>query len=238
MRVYKFLSKRWALDALRTRQLKIARLDELNDPFDLSPFDTSTHLANLMMTLTLDDMAKRFGVVCFSASWTDPVIWAHYAEQHRGICLGFDVPDNCCKPIAYVPDRLPFPTLETMTADERFAAAQLFLFTKFSSWAYENEVRVSLLLDPTTEANGLYFKQFDDHLKLAEVIVGMRSGTCRREIERCLSRSEADVVILRAAAAPTGFRVIAATDPLRSHDELTYYLKRGDTFHPVQFVNE
>jgi hypothetical protein len=151
MRVYKFLSKKWALDALRNRRLKIARLDELNDPFDLSPFDTSTHLANLMMTLTLNDMAKRFGFVCFSARWTDPVIWAHYAE-------------------------------------------------------------------------------------LAEVIVGMRGGTCRREVERCLSDSEADSVILRAAAAPTGFGVIAATDQLRNHDDLTYYLKRGDTFHPVQFV--
>jgi hypothetical protein len=238
MRVYKFLSKGWALTALRTRQLKIARLDELNDPFDLSPFDTSTHPANLMMTLTLDNMAKRFGFVCFSASWTNPVIWAHYAEQHRGMCLGFDVPDEYCKSVTYVPGRLPFPALETMTPDERFAAAQAFLFTKFSSWEYENEVRVSLRLDPATEVDGLYFKQFDEHLKLAEVIVGLRSGTCRREVERCLSHSDADCAILRAAAAPTGFSVIAATDQLRNHDDLMYYLKRGDTLHPVQFVDE
>jgi hypothetical protein len=81
-------------------------------------------------------------------------------------------------------------------------------------------------------------EQFDEHLKLAEVIIGMRGGTCRREVERYLSHSEADCVILRAAAAPTGFTVIAATDPLQNHDDLTYYLKRGDKFHPVQFVNE
>jgi hypothetical protein len=39
-------------------------------------------------------------------------------------------------------------------------------------------------------------------------------------------------------ANPKGFALVPATDPLRNHDDLTYDLKRGDTFHPVQFVNE
>ncbi len=26
-------------------------------------------------------------------AWSNPVIWAHYGDKHRGLCLGFEVPE-------------------------------------------------------------------------------------------------------------------------------------------------
>ena len=48
-RVYKFLPRKWAFDDIEKRHIKISRVCDLNDPFDLSPFDLSdgdseTHL--------------------------------------------------------------------------------------------------------------------------------------------------------------------------------------------------
>jgi len=82
---------------LRNRRLKIAQLDDLNDPFELK----SVNLCNPAHSLAFDgtethegfkaEMARRYGVLCFSEDKTDVLQWAHYADRHRGICLGFDV---------------------------------------------------------------------------------------------------------------------------------------------------
>ena len=34
-------------------------------------------------------IAQR-GVLSFSKTSTDALLWAHYADGHRGLCLGFD----------------------------------------------------------------------------------------------------------------------------------------------------
>ena len=40
-RVYKFLPKGWAHDDIEKQHIKISRFCDLNDPFELSPFDLS-----------------------------------------------------------------------------------------------------------------------------------------------------------------------------------------------------
>ena len=35
MRLYYFTGQKYGLDAIRNRRLKVARIDELNDPFEL-----------------------------------------------------------------------------------------------------------------------------------------------------------------------------------------------------------
>ena len=77
---------------------------------------------------TRNGLATRRGILCFSPDWRDPVIWAHYSDKHEGICLGFEIPDDVCKKVTYVPRRLPFPTKPVL--DD----AQTMLFTKFDHW--------------------------------------------------------------------------------------------------------
>ena len=45
---------------------------------------------------------------CFSKEATNPLLWAHYSECHRGICLGFEISPSVAssvKPITYVDKR-------------------------------------------------------------------------------------------------------------------------------------
>ena len=109
MRVYKFLCKPFAMQALRERRLKIARLAEMNDPFEMLPFDMSNRVQRIAALTTLDRRNGTAGVLCFSKSWTNPVVWSHYTDQHRGVCLGFDTADNLTKPIRYAALREPLP---------------------------------------------------------------------------------------------------------------------------------
>jgi len=88
MRVYKFLDSRLALKSLSEKRLKISKLEELNDSFELIPCNpqqpktemgSSAHEGGIL--------GKIAACFVFSASWRDPVLWAHYADKHRGIWL-------------------------------------------------------------------------------------------------------------------------------------------------------
>ena len=52
------------------------------------------------------------GILCFSLNWTSLLLWAHYADNHKGICLGFDLqdgPDWYVYPVSYVKERPSIP---------------------------------------------------------------------------------------------------------------------------------
>jgi hypothetical protein len=68
MRVYKFLNKSFAMQALGKRRLKIARLAEMNDPIEMLPFDLSSRNQRLVVLMTLERLNGTAGVLCFSNS--------------------------------------------------------------------------------------------------------------------------------------------------------------------------
>ena len=91
MRLYHFLNAEYGLLDMRYRRLKIARINELNDPFEFLGVATkSRHLRQRYHRLK-DALNDYLGLVCFSANWNNPVQWSHYADCHKGLCLDFEV---------------------------------------------------------------------------------------------------------------------------------------------------
>ncbi len=186
--LYHFTSANYAFDDLRNRRLKIAQLDDLNDPFELK----SVNLCNPLHAQAFDgtdkcegfkaEMARRYGVLCFSEDKTDVLQWAHYADRHNGICLGFDVSGSEGKfgRVRYVEERFPFPE----PPDEAFAWK--LLSTKSEAWKYEKEWRVFLRLEDGiwNESAGrvLYFADFGSELVLREVILGAANKNAASEV--------------------------------------------------------
>lgn len=74
-----------------------------------------------------------------------PLMWAHYADSHRGICIGLDT--ACCvalceaKPVSY-DNAVPIFTFssDAKANDDSIAAAY---FTKSEDWQYEKEWRLA-----------------------------------------------------------------------------------------------
>jgi len=104
MRVYKFLSAEFGMKSLHEKRLKVSLVDDLNDPFDLLPYDVRKRDVRSNFRSLVSDFSRMYGMVCFSTSWHDPVMWAHYSDKHKGLCLGFDIPN--AKPSATVPDEV------------------------------------------------------------------------------------------------------------------------------------
>jgi hypothetical protein len=187
MRVYKFLDAKYGLDSIQRRRLKQSRVSDLNDPFELRPYDVADIVFRKTFQQTAEDVDKDTGMLCFSADWKSPVTWAHYSDKHKGLCLGFEIPDLTKDPtsdtghVAYVPKLSTCPSLENlenMPDVERYKNfVRKVLFTKFQHWEYEKEVRVWCPL--ANEESGLHFVPFSKDLQLTEVIIGQKSQVSR-----------------------------------------------------------
>ena len=92
MRVYHFLKADHGLHDLRHRRLRISRIIELNDPFEFLGIDLSDRTFRQALEETKRQLSDTKGLLCFSKTWRNPVLWGNYADKHRGLCLpGFPI---------------------------------------------------------------------------------------------------------------------------------------------------
>lgn len=99
-----------------------------------------------------------------------PLMWSHYGDQHRGLCLGYSVPDTAKSDIQKIryggSRRVQASDVEAMltnNVEARNRVDEAVLLKKAEPWAYEHEWR---LIGPRGEQNS--------PLKLEEVVFGMR----------------------------------------------------------------
>ena len=204
MRVYHFTCSHYGLEALRKRRLKISRIQSLNDPFEfLAVSLAEPNIRKVLRNVKLD-FAKTKGLLCFSETWRSPLMWAHYAANHTGVCLGFDIPDDRVHAVKYVSRRAPSPLPKDMLT-QKFAQG-LFL-KKFSQWKYEKEHRAVIALRDCQKDDDLYFVLFSDELVLKQIIVGSECKIQRKEIESAV-REIQDVEMFKARPAFRTFRIV------------------------------
>jgi Protein of unknown function (DUF2971) len=216
MRAYKFLSRRYGVQSLKERRLKQSTVNELNDPFELVPYDITDPTIRKTFLKTRDDMHEQRGVLCFSADWNDPVIWAHYSEKHFGICLGFEIPEitgdpqSDCDYVKYVdnPHYFNFQHYEELAEQDSTQIVRKILFTKYKHWLYEHEIRCWSSLEKAEGEENLRFVKFSDKLKLVEVILGARCDTTRAQIVEAVGPTASEIKIIRARAAYDRFQMV------------------------------
>ena len=213
MHAYKFLKEKYGLSSLKERRLKQSRISELNDPFELAPYDLSDPVIRKTFLQTREGLNQEKGLLCFSADWSNPVIWAHYSDSHKGLCLGFEIQEMKGDPendetdhVDYQEELFPCPNFEQMSDSEYISFTRTVLFTKFKHWLYEKEIRVWGPLQ--NEENGLHFVKFGENLKLTEVIVGARSTLARNAVEAALGSLAGEVKVTRARAAYDKFEMV------------------------------
>ena len=87
MIVYHFISSEFALRALRDRRLKIARINELNDPFEFYTTDFSDNDTQSKLETFKNQVNERYGVICFCENYHDLVPWIRYEIPSAGLAL-------------------------------------------------------------------------------------------------------------------------------------------------------
>jgi hypothetical protein len=214
MRLYHFLEAKWALDDIRHRRLKVSLLDKLNDPFEFFAVDLSDRTFRRALIRTRDKMAAKHGVICFCDNWRNPLMWTHYGDRYKGICLGFDViaPEEIAK-INYVERRLKRPPdFLAQTEAKRHAFLLRLVTTKFHHWRYEGEHRLYVRLGTKEPDTGHYFFDFEKQLVLREVIVGAESDTTRKQVRDELGSLASTVGAFKSRPGFSSFEVVRNQD--------------------------
>lgn len=127
-----------------------------------------------LLTRTIENELLRHyerGVCCFSSDCMNPLLWSHYGDQHRGLCIGYTTdrqPKLQLQRVMYGGDR----SINTSLLVEAFcnqktsskkALDKNVLLRKAKDWSYEREWR--LVGDTGIQ---------ESPLLLTEVVFGLR----------------------------------------------------------------
>jgi hypothetical protein len=123
-------------------------------------------VVNITYKELLDTTLEMMGVCCFSKRSGHILMWSHYANNHRGLCLVFDpfvdLSYFLTAGVEYTDEFKPLNYFQN-----KDDALMKMAVTKSLEWAYEEEVRVILPIQ-----NG---KQFFNKQALKGIIFGCRT---------------------------------------------------------------
>jgi hypothetical protein len=208
MRLYHYLETKWALDNIRRRRLKLSRIDDMNDPYEFACVRSSHQPSQAALDETKRDRCETRGVLCFSRSRNNILMWGHYGDRHKGICLGFDVPDEITRPVTYVGNVTLVGDLESLSDGEKTRIVDLLAGAKYRGWCYEQEVRLHAAREELDEETGIYFGDFGESLRLKEVIAGARFHMSRKPIDEALTGYSEEVKVFKARRSEDKFEIV------------------------------
>lgn len=193
--LYKFKAiDKFAFDILLRKRVYLSDWGELNDPHEaqmLIPdpvnqgfqFHANPRRLSKLSNNTLPIENAEARICCFSQRWHRNLMWSHYADGHKGMAIGIELPESKgeFELIDVVYDDL-VPRLEAPITRDSVKQA---LSHKSSEWHYEEEVRV-LSFDPDA--------RFVEGIRIHEIIFGSRASREDKElVMRALNQANTPV---------------------------------------------
>ena len=150
------------LETLLKNQIYAPPFVDLNDPFEGMYSEEITRLAKLLgqtFKVNSSDVIENFekiknyktklGIYSLSTTFSDELMWAHYANSHKGFCLEYEttkLKDKYLAPEMVTElqvDYKPKPqTLTYLDIKEKNETLKKLFATKSLKWSYEKEVRL------------------------------------------------------------------------------------------------
>ncbi|WP_313184057.1 DUF2971 domain-containing protein [Lacrimispora sp.] len=119
---------------------------------------------------------EKMRVACFCEQWNSLLMWAHYADSHKGFCIEYDttmIPDHTKRfflPVIYQKQFYD----STYDFEGNQYNSFNFLFHKAQEWEYEKEWRIAV-----------YEKQIRANINLKDSITSVTLGiNCPEEYKR------------------------------------------------------
>ena len=136
------------------------------------------------------DVINRIGVLCLTESNADVTMWAHYADNHKGLCLGFLIlMDASLEKVSYVAEG-PIVNFSELLDDKQDDNEYKWIFSKHHDWKNEKEWRVVV-----PEGNQLW----PIPGTIRTVTFGLRMEESKREVIKQVLEDESDVQYFEAA---------------------------------------
>jgi len=206
------------LALLERMEIYYASPKELNDPMEFKSKlevsipsiehvdwnDTSNPLVHDVRS-EIEMSKSSLGICCFSECPRSHLMWSHYADSHRGICVGFDTQSdsgwNNAVRIEYS-DELPvFRIAYPFKATREHLRYQQ---TKLTDWKYEKEWRFI-----RTDLNETPRKRQLPADALSVIILGSKmSSNDRNQVIQIARRSVKQITLFDAAFIPDSYDMV------------------------------
>ena len=147
-------------------------------------------------------VTSQVGVMCLSEVHDDILMWAHYADSHRGVCFVFNPTEPffaTAQPVHYREER---PRVNPLlhSNDQMLDAA---MFTKSNHWSYEREWRVLQY----KKGAGVYTVPA---IALVQVILGaVITAENEAKVRQWVSEASTTISVVAASLSPTKYKVEA-----------------------------
>lgn len=155
----------------------------------------------------LDSTMKSRGVLSMTSHWNSPLMWSHYANEHKGICIEYDISQAVCKrpkAVDYLGERgIHLSKVSDYVFNNSINATEeiehKYFYTKANQWSYEKEWRY------VSERQG----STSDPFHLSAVYFGMRCEySVISSIVKLLNGSESKISFYKAYACQSTFEIL------------------------------
>jgi hypothetical protein len=157
---------------------------------------------------TMAESLDAVGILCLTTKWDDILMWSHYGDHHKGICVGFRTDKDAFQLAHDVTYTADLPVIRRPSDDHDAVLRKAFL-TKADCWRYENEWRILRPKQDLLEKveTGLYDKTLSpeqrslirlhdgagiypfDNVAITSITLGMRISNEDRALVSELARS-------------------------------------------------
>lgn len=183
-KVYKYLRiSNHLFENIENNMIAFTHVDLLNDPFEgvaqYKCFEDKSGeweaygiafpqmMNKKIQDISYEKICNRCRLFCVTENRYNPLMWAHYADEHRGVCLEYDIADivsvsDDISEIKYVS--------KVQSFDDFPSNANKAIFYKSDYWAYEKEIRAvkylsdeeCISIDYNDNYKCLYLKEKED----------------------------------------------------------------------------
>ena len=151
-------------------------------------------------------VAEQYRVYCLSSKPDHELMWAHYAEHHKGLCLGFTTKSPLFEETLKVDYRALYPSFDMVQADLSV------LYIKSKSWRYEEEYRLVAQEESRAVGNTLLARNNLVELPdktLTKIIAGcLAPATTVTALKEIVAKSPHPIELFRAVKAPRQYKFL------------------------------
>ncbi|WP_148654561.1 DUF2971 domain-containing protein [Paraburkholderia caribensis] len=143
--------------------------------------------------LAADIRDRLVGVLCLSECERDPVMYYHYADKHKGMCLKFKALDFF-QHAELVEYSSTYPVVDYFDSSNNEQQFRKIFLTKYEGWRYEHEYRVVNFHQNPKERSAKY-----PRILLEGVIFGYLMPNADRDYAKGLLEQRGSLVTLYEA---------------------------------------
>ncbi|SDS11631.1 Protein of unknown function [Polaribacter sp. KT25b] len=146
-------------DLLKLRITKESAIKQIKDSKQKLTRNERTRLIKKItnpntISSQMKETKKDYKLACFSEKSDETLMWSHYSDKHRGICIGFSFPHQYPGKFILCPIKY-LEKIEKLDGESEATKVILYwLTTKSERWSYEKEIR-AITQSKNTNSYGL-----------------------------------------------------------------------------------